>query len=396
MEVYYDMVLKEYDQSKKYDYDEINRCIDALEEYLYNIISFDDEINSGLFYHEIDEIIDECYSHLEDTVKHIWKKSTNVDDVLKRIEPYKGSDQQRTEDWFDARRSMLTASIAQAVTKLDLQNKKGLSFLREKIRPKKIIPTTFTPPSNPDAAHIRGIRYEPIIRKIYEHIHQVKVEEYDCIPHEKYSFLGASPDGIVTNGFTKGRMVEIKCPKEDSAKKDGLQVKPVYWCQMQLQMEVCDLELCDYVRTVIKEAPTLKEIQVILKNTRREYQKSACSIDVGHRDSQVIAAGTIWMDSSGNYHHTDPLEKKFRHETSIMLESKNPVLFVRHFALFYKDLYIKTVSRNRNWFTDTYLPKAIESWNEIQKGREDPDEWEKKYPSRSNKVCYDKVCLIMD
>ena len=46
-------------------------------------------------------------------------------------------------------------------------------------------------------------------------MYKTKVKDYGCIQHDKYKFLGASPDGInVDINITTlyGRMVEIKNP----------------------------------------------------------------------------------------------------------------------------------------------------------------------------------------
>jgi hypothetical protein len=73
-----------------------------------------------------------------------------------------------------------------------------------------------------------------------------KVKEFGCIEHPVYKFLAASPDGIVVGENNYGRMLEIKnvvsrvidgCPKKE------------YYIQMQLQMEVCNLDECDFVET---------------------------------------------------------------------------------------------------------------------------------------------------
>jgi len=97
-----------------------------------------------------------------------------------------------------------------------------------------------------------GQRYEPITVMLYEHRNSTKLGEFGCIVHDTYSFLGASPDGINVDPMSTlfGRMVEIKnivnreisgIPKEE------------YWIQTQIQMEVCDIDDCDFVETRIKE-----------------------------------------------------------------------------------------------------------------------------------------------
>ena len=77
-------------------------------------------------------------------------------------------------------------------------------------------------------------------------MYKTKVYDYGCLPHPKYKFLAASPDGINDDPESPlfGRMLEIK--NVVSRKITGIPKKE-YWIQMQLQMEVCDLDECDFL-----------------------------------------------------------------------------------------------------------------------------------------------------
>lgn len=103
-----------------------------------------------------------------------------------------------------------------------------------------------------------GQRYEPVTVMVYEHRNKTTLGEFGCIQHDKYPFIGASPDGINIDAASPiyGRMVEIKNivnreitghPKEE------------YWIQTQIQMEVCDLDECDFVETRFKEYESKEE-----------------------------------------------------------------------------------------------------------------------------------------
>jgi hypothetical protein len=93
-----------------------------------------------------------------------------------------------------------------------------------------------------------GQKFEPLSVMIYEHKYGTKIEDFGCIQHDKYSFLGASPDGINVDktSLRYGRMLEIK--NIVNREIDGIP-KLEYWVQMQLQMETCDLDECDFVET---------------------------------------------------------------------------------------------------------------------------------------------------
>ena len=91
-----------------------------------------------------------------------------------------------------------------------------------------------------------GNKYEEVANMIYQYRNNVDVLEFGCLKHPNYDYLGASPDGITHDGI----MVEIKCPY--SRKITGIP-KYEYWCQVQGQLEVCDLERCDFIECCIKE-----------------------------------------------------------------------------------------------------------------------------------------------
>jgi len=102
-----------------------------------------------------------------------------------------------------------------------------------------------------------GIKYEPVTVLIYEDMFKTKVNtNYGCLPHPTLP-IGASPDGIVTDPSSDryGRLVEIK--NIFNRDIDGIPSEE-YWIQMQTQLEVCQLEMCDFVETRFKEYPTFE------------------------------------------------------------------------------------------------------------------------------------------
>ena len=161
---------------------------------------------------------------------------------------------QRTPAWYQFRWNLITASNAWKAFKSQstinqliyekCQPLKDFSLPDESEETKKMVNTNTT-------LHW-GQKYEPLSVMLYEHLYKSKVEDFGCIPHPVHKFLGASPDGIVIQSETGrfGRMLEIKnivnreitgIPKEE------------YWIQMQLQMEVCDLDECDFLETKFVE-----------------------------------------------------------------------------------------------------------------------------------------------
>jgi putative phage-type endonuclease len=109
-----------------------------------------------------------------------------------------------------------------------------------------------------------GKKFELIATLIYEYINNVKVVEFGALPSDKYEILGASPDGICScqtldYKFSPllGRMLEIKCTVQRKIYTEGKiagEICPFYYyCQVQQQLECCDLEKCDFWQCKITE-----------------------------------------------------------------------------------------------------------------------------------------------
>lgn len=173
--------------------------------------------------------------------------------------------EQRTTEWFTFRNNLITASNIYKVFGTPSEQNQ---LICEKCLPQKPIPF-----SEKSAMH-HGNKYEPVTAMLYEQRNGVKVSAYGCIPHTKYSFLGASPDGIVTDIQSPlyGRMLEFKNP----VSRDITGVIPhEYWIQMQIQMEVCNLPLCDYMETRFIEYDDEEyfyEVNDIIKGVMLQYQ----------------------------------------------------------------------------------------------------------------------------
>jgi putative phage-type endonuclease len=156
---------------------------------------------------------------------------------------------QRSEEWYKFRHGLITASNIWKV--FGSQSQKN-SLIYEKCKP-------YNEPSEVQSFNVNvlspmhwGNKYEPLTIMLYEKLYNTHVSDFGCIRHSQYPFIGASPDGINTDKESTrfGRMVEVKnifnrditgIPKEE------------YWIQMQIQMETCDLDDCDFIETRFKE-----------------------------------------------------------------------------------------------------------------------------------------------
>jgi len=95
-----------------------------------------------------------------------------------------------------------------------------------------------------------GIRFEPVAKMLYEYLTNTPVREIGRLIHKNPLLkLAASPDGIVEDSRDSrntriGRLVEFKAPISRSIEKGDIPKN--YWQQMQIQMEVADVDSCDY------------------------------------------------------------------------------------------------------------------------------------------------------
>lgn len=155
--------------------------------------------------------------------------------------------EQRTSEWYEFRHNLLSASSLGKIFGSEASRNR---LIYEKCQPmeqsKPYGPVSVTSPLH------WGQKYEPLSTMLYEQMFSTKVGEFGCIQHKEIPFIGASPDGIVTKSDCPrfGRMLEIK--NIVNREINGNPLKD-YWIQMQMQMECCDLDECDFLETKFQE-----------------------------------------------------------------------------------------------------------------------------------------------
>jgi putative phage-type endonuclease len=169
--------------------------------------------------------------------------------------------EQRSPEWFAMRHGKITASDGGAVLG-ENKHEPSYNFIL-----KKVLGSNF----ETNLACYHGKKFEQVVTMMYEYKNDVHTEEFGLLGHPDYYFLGASPDGICspyhrdmkTPHHLVGRMLEIKCPLMRKIKYQG-DIKdticPIYyWCQVQLQLECCNLDECDFIQCNIEEYKTREE-----------------------------------------------------------------------------------------------------------------------------------------
>lgn len=260
---------------------------------------------------------------------------------------------QRTDDWYHFRWDGLTASNLWKI--FDSQASLN-SLIYSKCVP---IDVSKYQSVNIDSAFHNGHKYEPLSLMIYEELYDTEVSEYGCITHDNYKFLKASPDGINTKrgNARYGRLVEVKNPV--SRKLTGIPKKD-YWIQMQHQMEVCDLNECDFLETIFKSY----ENEEAFMNDGT-FTKTAD----GKRKGIMIR----FYDNKEPIYEYAPLnlsKNDFDVWYNETMEKNKELTWIENIYWYLEDISIVLVTRNRKWY-NAALPKMIETWETIIKERKE-------------------------
>ena len=162
---------------------------------------------------------------------------------------------QRTTDWYTHRYNMITASSAWKA--LDSDNMRN-SYIYDKCKPLDVLKYSNV---NVNSPMHWGILFEPLSILLYEYKNKTVIEDFGCIQSSEYYFMGASPDGINVkeDSVLYGRMLEVK--NVVSRVITGIPKKD-YWIQMQLQMNICRLDECDFLETKFVEYDSMEAFNV--------------------------------------------------------------------------------------------------------------------------------------
>ena len=286
--------------------------------------------------------------------------------------------EQRTNEWYKFRHNLITASNLGKIFATEAQRN---SLIYEKCSPVKQLDnddTGYTYVNTQSPLHW-GQKYEPVSVMLYEKTFNTKVEDFGCIQHETYDFIGASPDGInvddTSNRF--GRMLEIK--NIVNREIDGNPSKQ-YWIQMQIQLEACDLEYCDFLETRVKEFDkeeefyeSDKEKGVILHFVERisigatPPTDSSSDENTGYRLAQQYSGKPNYV-----YMPLDiPLDKDSVNKWIETTRTKMRRSWSLYAPLYWylDQLSCVVVERNREWFKAA-IPEIEDTWKTILKERE--------------------------
>ena len=208
----------------------------------------------------------------EKDLHHLCLDNVIIDRIDKLTEK-----QWQCKEWYQQKAGFITASKAKRVFTLQRSIDKGLprnvtKLVEEVVHP-KIPLCSSSPPDNPQNPRHWGLKHEDSARHAYASVeskkhHKLKLISKGFLISRKRPFIGASLDNVRTCGCAENCsevVVEFKCPWKHrylSAKEAflspeiggqkirndySLKSQSQYHFQIQLQMLVTGLTLCDFV-----------------------------------------------------------------------------------------------------------------------------------------------------
>lgn len=257
---------------------------------------------------------------------------------------------QRTEEWYKQGQQVLSASQFATLFK---SPRTRAQLVVEKAK------VVLTPPSAPRlccaSMDIRpfdwGIRFEPVVKAIYEHTTKTRLADLGRLIHPTISGLAASPDGLVVEDLPeslqkrKGRFVEFKAP---ITRQINDQVPEDYMKQMQIQMEVGDVSFCDYF-----------EVSFLSPYGLKEFIAPSDPLDL---KGQLFLIGEAETDRPLRYEYppiNDFTWTPTLSETEVILET---------IPWFCKRTFLKTIPRSKCWF-ESVKPAMQRFWEDVEQAR---------------------------
>ena len=258
---------------------------------------------------------------------------------------------QRTNEWYLFRYNLITASSAWKAFKSQSTINQ---LIVEKCTPIHVEKYNSV---NTNSALHHGNKYEEVSVMYYEHKYNTKVADFGCIQHDTHSFLGASPDGINVDPQSNiyGRMLEIKNPI--SREITGIP-KEEYWIQMQLQMEACNLNECDFLETSFKEYEDEEEF---IKDGDFTYTI----------EGQLKGIIIYFMKDNKPLYEYMPVyytSEQYDKWLDDIMDKHNNITWIKNIYWRLENCSCVLVLRNKQWFKSAII-QIEQVWNIIEKER---------------------------
>jgi|UniRef100_A0A6C0IL06 putative phage-type endonuclease len=320
-------------------------------------------------YDDVRDLVEQTYENYSDYMKipnycdsyNVYKlDELTYDDKLQLLRKITGlqnqtQPSQKTVEWYEFRHNLLSASNIWKAFGTQAQVN---SLIYEKCKPIKEIIRDYSCVSMSNSLQW-GIKYESVTMMIYEDMYQTKVGEFGCLQHRDHDFVGASPDGINVEHTNArfGHMVEIK--NIVNREITGIPKKE-YWIQTQMQMEVCELDKCDFVETRFKE---YESDVAFYEDDTHEYK----GVMLQFMNTQMTDGFPVFTYMPLSHDLTkDSIHSWIDEEKKMQSKDDNVLTSIIYW---YLDEYsCVIIERNRKWY-EAVLPKIKEVWEMILKER---------------------------
>jgi putative phage-type endonuclease len=262
--------------------------------------------------------------------------------------------EQRTPEWYEFRYKHLTASN---IWKVFISDSTRNQLIYEKCQP--LNTEKYGGVSLESPMHW-GQKYEAVSVMLYEHIYAAKVSDFGCIPHKTLEFLAASPDGIVTDetSLRYGRMLEVK--NIVNREITGIP-KMEYWVQMQVQMEVCDLNECDFLETRFNEYADKEAFEA---DTAADY-KGLMMLFMSKTGKPIYEYAPVLLLSESI---SESISISIETWQEAMMEKNSTLTWIKNIYWKLDQLSCVLVLRNKLWFSSVISElKAIWATIETEK-----------------------------
>ena len=286
------------------------------------------------------------------TIPLLYKK--NINKLKKQLKYLREKPQpaQKADAWYLFRWNHITASSAYKA--LEKSQCKQNELIISKCSP---IDLKRKRGVNINSPFHHGNKYEPLSVIFYEQIYNTKVGEFGCIKHKTEDHLAASPDGINIKEDNPrfGRLLEIK----NIVNRDITGIpKKEYWVQMQMQMECCELDECDFLETRFKEYPSEEDF-----NNDGDFSFTAEGKKKGIIICFYTNNGPLYKYMPFHYNKTQ--FEKWYDET---LDEFTHLTWVRNIYWWLDEHSCVLVLRNKYWF-NSVKAQFKKIWNTILEER---------------------------
>ena len=322
-----------------------------------------DELTDGLGFEEEDgQLVEEVLEGYERLFQEQFRSvatntvSTVSADTLVTLKS-RHQTEQRSAAWYAQAATILTAS---ELGTLFGSPKARSSLILSKVNPVKrpLQPVAVT--SQAMSAFDWGIRFEPVVKQIYNHKYSTTIHELGRLISEVDDRCSASPDGLVESDplhIRTGRLIEIKCPV--TRIPDG-KVPKDYYNQIQLQLQVTGLKACDFVEAVFTSpySSPLKREPLVSPEFRGEIVLLEDSTGTQRYEYSPVNCTSDWLTTSDLIVERVPWTLHKWHEQVVMASATWWPSIKPAVDAFWRDV---TKAKSDPEYLASLIPKKVDS-----------------------------------